>query len=393
MKYIHRLQEKNILEAIKRNKSVLLLGARQTGKTTLINTLKHDLAISLVRPDTRQRYEKEPGLLAGEVESLSEAKRAGRPLILLDEIQKAPGLLDVAQDLIDRGMANFVFTGSSARKLYRDTKANLLPGRVINSRLDPFTLSELRADNLKDRLLYGALPGIVKTLNPKHKEIDLESYVTIYLEEEVRAEALVRNLGAFARFLEYAASESGNIVNFRKLSQEIGVSHTTIKDYYQVLEDCLIVERVDPFTKSKTRKKLTKSNKYIFFDLGVRRVAAREGIKIPRDMLGTLFEQFVGLELIRSGRLSDKKVKILFWRDPDGPEIDWIIEDEDGYTPIEVKWTDTPSKRDIKHLRIFLAEYKKAETAYVVCQTPRRVKLDKNIYAIPWQEINKLTEI
>lgn len=390
MKYIKRQQEINILEAIRRNKSVLLLGARQTGKTTLINRLKHDLAISLIRPDVRQRYEKEPGLLAGEIESLSGRKRSARLLILLDEIQKAPRLLDVAQDLIDRGLANFVFTGSSARKLYRDTKANLLPGRVINSRLDPFTLSELPVKNLKDRLLYGALPGIVKTPNPKHKEIDLESYVTIYLEEEVRAEALVRNLGAFARFLEYAASESGNIVNFRKLSQEIGVSHTTIKDYYQVLEDCLIVERVEPLTKSKTRKKLTKSNKYLFFDLGVRRVAAREGIKFPRDRFGIVFEQFVGLELIHLGRLSDRKVRILFWRDPDGPEVDWVIEGEDGYVPIEVKWTDTPCKRDIKHLRVFLAEYKKAAAAYLICQTPRKVKLDKDIYAIPWQEMSTI---
>jgi len=390
MKYIHRIQEKNILESIKRNKSVLLLGARQTGKTTLINRLKHDLAISLVRPDIRQRYEKEPELLVGEIEALPKAKKFNRPLVLLDEIQKAIGLLDVVQDLIDRKIANFVLTGSSARKLYRGTKTNLLPGRVVNCRLDPFILNELYTDNLKDRLLYGALPGIIMVVNPRHKEIDLESYVTTYLEEEVRAEALVRNLGSFARFLEYAASESGNIVNFRKLSQEIGVAHTTIKDYYQVLEDCLIVERVEPLIRSKTRKKLTKSNKYLFFDLGVRRVAAKEGIKLPRNRFGILFEQFVGLELIRLGRLSDKKVNVLFWRDPDGPEADWVIENEDGYIPIEVKWTDVPSKRDIKYLQVFMTEYKEAKTAYLICQIPRRVKLDTGIYAIPWQEMNKL---
>ena len=390
MKYINRLQEKNICEAVKRNKSVLLLGARQTGKTTLINRIDHDLAISLIRPDIRQRYEKQPGLLAGETEAISDEKKSGRPLILLDEIQKVPELLNVAQDLIDRGVANFIFTGSSARKLYRGATINLLPGRVIVSRLDPFTLTELPASKIKERLFYGALPGILQTKDPKNKEKDLESYVTIYLEEEVRAEALVRNLGAFARFLEYAASESGNIVNFRKLSQEIGVAHTTIKDYYQVLEDCLIAERVDPLSKSKTRKKLTKSNKYLFFDMGVRRVAAREGTRPSRDRYGSLFEQFVGLELIRSGRLSEKKIKILFWRDPDGPEVDWVVEKDDEYIPIEVKWTDTPSARDIKHLRTFLSEYKNSKRAYVVCRTPRRVKLDKDIYAVPWQEIDDL---
>jgi uncharacterized protein len=390
MKYVHRSQENNILEAIQRNKSVLLLGARQTGKTTLISRVEHDLAISLIRPDIRQRYEKEPGLLAGEIEAIAEKKSSGRPLVLLDEIQKAPELLNVAQDIIDRKVANFIFTGSSARKLYRGAKANLLPGRVIAARLDPFTLTEFGTDEIKDRLFYGALPGIMQVQNPKDREKDLESYVTIYLEEEVRAEALVRQLGSFARFLEYAASESGDIVNFRKLSQEIGVAHTTIKDYYQVLEDCLVAERVDPLTKSKTRKKLTKSCKYLFFDMGVRRIAAREGIRPPRDKFGSLFEQFVGLELIRSGRLSDRNIKILFWRDPDGPEVDWVIEREEEYIPIEVKWTDAPSERDIKHLRTFLSEYKNANKAYVVCQTPRRVKLDKDIYAVPWQETDDL---
>ena len=389
MEYIPRLQEKNIIESINRNKSVLLLGARQTGKTTLINRLRHDLAISLVRPDTRQRYEKEPQLLAGEIEALKKNKSA-RPLILLDEVQKAPQLLDVAQDLIDRGIANFIFTGSSARKLYRGTQANLLPGRVVNFRLDTFTLTELQSSNLKEKLLYGSLPGIATTQEPRHKEIDLESYVTTYLEEEVRSEALVRNIGSFARFLEYAGSESGNIVNFRKLSQEIGVSHTTIKDYYQVLEDCLIAERVDPLTKSRTRKKLTKSCKYLLFDLGVGRVAAREGIKLPRERFGNLLEQFVGLELIHCARLSNKKIKILFWRDPDGPEVDWVIEDEDAYFPVEVKWSESPTEKDVRHLRIFLAEYKKAKAAYLICQTPRKVKLDKNIFALPWQEIDSL---
>lgn len=391
MKYIPRLQEKVIAESIQRGKSVLLLGARQTGKTTLINRLKHDLSISLVRPDIRQRYEKEPQLLSGEAEAINKKSTKSKPLILLDEVQKAPKLLDVAQDIIDRGIANFVFTGSSARKLYRDTKINLLPGRVVNCRLAPFILREIGANNLKEVLLFGTLPGIMATDKPRHKEIDLESYVTIYLEEEVRTEALVRNIGSFARFLEYAASESGNIVNFRKLSQEIGVSHTTIKEYYQILEDCLIIERVDPLTQSRTRKRLTKSSRYLFFDMGVRRAAAGEGVKLPRERFGNLLEQFVGLELIRCARLANNKTKILFWRDPDGPEVDWIIEQDGSYVPIEVKWSDAPSKKNIKHLKVFLAEYsKKAEIAYLVCQVPRKVKLDKNIFAIPWQEINTL---
>ena len=145
----------------------------------------------------------------------------------------------MAQDLIDRGRANFILTGSSARKLRRGARINLLPGRVAALRIDPFSLLELPAKDLHERLLYGSLPGILSVGNNVDRETDLESYVTTYLEEEVRAEAVVRNLGDFARFLELAASESGGIINLRKLSQEIGVAHTTIGAYYQILEDCL----------------------------------------------------------------------------------------------------------------------------------------------------------
>lgn len=213
----------------------------------------------------------------------------------------------------------------------------------------------------------------------------MESYVTTYLEEEVRSEAVVRNLGDFARFLELAASESGGIINLRKLSQEIGVSHTTIGAYDQILEDCLIAERIEPLTQSKTRKKLTKSEKYLFFDLGVRRLAAREGTKLSRDTLGRIFEQFVGLELLRCAHTANPAAKIRFWRDPDGPEVDWIIDENGAYTPVEVKWTENPVRGDVRHLEVFLSEYPPAKEGYLICQVPRKMKLGDKVFALPWQ--------
>lgn len=387
MSYTWRLQHRRILETLSRNKSVLLLGARQTGKTTLVTQLPWDLTVSLINPETRQRYERDPALLAGEVEALQLRRPAqARPLVLLDEIQKVPEILDVVQDLIDRRKANFVLTGSSARKLRRG-HVNLLPGRVVALRLDPFVLAESPPASLEEALLYGALPGIRAS---EEKEMDLESYVTTYLEEEVRAEAIVRNIGPFARFLEYAASESGQIVNLRKLSQEVGVSHTTIGSYYQLLEDCLIAERVEPLTQSKTRRRLTKTPKYLLFDLGVRRLAAREGTRLPKDTMALLFEQWVGLELIWTARLTGRRSQVRFWRDPDGPEVDWVIESEGDYTPVEVKWTAAPSAKDAQHLQRFLSEYRQAREAYLICQTPRRVKLGKQIIALPWQETDSL---
>ncbi|MEK7850027.1 MAG: ATP-binding protein [Candidatus Omnitrophota bacterium] len=390
MKYIHRLLEDRIRHTIERDKSVLLLGARQTGKTTLTRQFNFDLSISFVQPDVRQRYEKSPHLLKGEVESLVAKVKGRRPLVILDEVQKIPIILDVVQDLIDRGKANFILTGSSARKLRRGAKINLLPGRIVAFRMDPFSLAEFPAKDLGERLIYGSLPGILAVKDLPDRETDLEAYVTIYLEEEIRAEAVVRNLGDFARFLELAASESGGIVNLRKLSQEIGVSHTTIGSYYQILEDCLIVERVEPLTQSKTRKKLTKSAKYLFFDLGVRRLAAREGTKLPRETMGQIFKQFIGLELLRSAHTKGKATKIRFWRDPDGPEVDWVIDADGAYTPLEVKWTENPSSSDIRHLEVFLSEYKSAEVGYLICQVPRKANLSERVIALPWQSINEI---
>ncbi len=389
MHYIVRDIENPINAALKRNKSVLLLGARQTGKTTIVNQLKSDLSLSLVRPDLRLRYEKNPSLLTQEVSALVSAKSGRRPLVILDEIQKVPDLLDAVQDLIDRKTANFVLTGSSARKLKKGSHINLLPGRVVSLNLNPLSILEKTPQNLSQSLLYGSLPGIIALKNNQTKDIDLSSYVTTYLEEEVRTEAIVRSLGAFARFLEFAATESGNIINLRKLSQNIGVAHTTIASYFQILEDCLIIKRIDSISKSLTRKKLTKSSKYLFFDLGVRRLAAKEGSQLPSETMGKLFEQFIGLELLRAFHLSNE-TKLKFWRDPNGPEVDWIIETRKEYIPLEIKWSNSPSIKDIKGIQPFLNEYNRAKCGYIICRCPRRMQLAKNIIAIPWQELPTL---
>ncbi|MBI2500239.1 MAG: ATP-binding protein [Deltaproteobacteria bacterium] len=386
MQYIQRQLESGLQHHLDRGKSILLLGPRQTGKSTLLARLSSDLTLSLASPGTRQRYEKNSSLLIGEIEAL--AKKTKRPLVFLDEVQKVPTIMDAVQDLIDRHVAQFILTGSSARKLRKGRGVNLLPGRVVSMRLDPFLHQEY-AQPIEMILTDGTLPGIVQEREATDREVDLKSYVETYLEEEIRAEAIVRNIGSFARFLEFAGLESGNIINLHGLSQEMGVSHTTIASYFEILDDCLIAERIEPITQSLTRKKLTKSNRYLMFDLGVRRLCAGEGRSLSRDRLGNLFEQYVGLELIRLARLKTVSTKIRFWRDPDGPEVDWVIERGGEYIPIEVKWNDRPSRQDIRHLKVFLKEYKKAKKGYVVCRTPRPVKLEEEITAIPWQQLSE----
>lgn len=391
MQYIERSIEKKIDKLLKSGKSILLLGPRQTGKTTLLRSQKSDLHLNLIQPDVRQRYEQQPGLLLGEIDALrAERKKKLPPLIVLDEIQRVPALIDVVQDAIDRHIARFVLLGSSARKLRRHADMNLLPGRVILLRLDPLSLRERKPSNLEEALLYGSLPGIVSETSREQRDDALASYVTAYLEEEVRAEALVRSLGDFGRFLELAAAESGKLVSMRRLSQDIGVAHTTIQAYYQILEDCLIAERIEPLTRNDTRRKLTKSAKYLFFDLGVRRVTAREGTKPQRDAWGPLLEQYIGLELLRASRGIYRDTRLHFWRDADGPEVDWVIARENRLIPIEVKWSDKPTIGDVRHMRTFMREYPNAKKGFVICRAPRTFKIDPMITALPWERLHEV---
>jgi uncharacterized protein len=165
------------------------------------------------------------------------------------------------------------------------------------------------------------------------------------------------------------------------------VAHTTIADYYQILEDCLITERIDPLTRSATRKKLTRSPKILFFDLGVRRLAANEGRRPTRERMGEWFEQWVGLELVRMTRNLTARSPVRFWRDPDGPEVDWVLDLNDRLTPIECKWTEAPTAEHARHLTTFLAEHPSARHAYLVCRTPRRYLVAPRVEALPWQEL------
>src|SRR3989338_5449689 len=251
MQYIPRIIEKQLKNSLNRGKSILLLGARQTGKTTLLKHLNlNSLSYTFLDPEIRLRFEKSPRLLGQEIAAYKQLNHLNLPIVMIDEIQKVPALMDAIQLLIDNHEAKFILTGSSVRKLRRHSQFNLLPGRVINFHLDPLSLLEMPTPlpELQTLLLYGSLPGIYLENDLPAKEINLKAYVINYLEEEIRGEALVRQLGSFAQFLELAAIETGNQINIHKLSQELGVGRHTISEYFQILEDCLIAEKIDPIT-------------------------------------------------------------------------------------------------------------------------------------------------
>lgn len=373
-------------QALLRHKSVLLLGPRQVGKTTFLKSINWDINISLLLKKYRFKYENNPDILIQEIEAHPKFKKGLR--VLIDEVQLVPELLNTSQYIIDNEMAQMVLTGSSARKLRKHININLLPGRLVLIRMDALSLTEHQKTDIESLLLFGELPGIISLPSTKEKNIDLESYVMTYLEEEIRKEAVTKNIPAFYRFLELAAIESGKIISFRQIGSQSEVTHNTISAYYEILEDSLIINRIDPYTLNTTRKKITKSSKYLFFDLGVRRVAAREGVKLGRTRMGELFEHYVGNELIRLLNFHHFRNSLSFWRDADGPEVDWLIQTPQLLIPIEVKYKSKIEKSDCKHLELFLTEYAGyAKQAFVVCLCDLPYKINDRITAIPWQRL------
>jgi len=398
----NRFLEKNLLKLLKNGYSGLILGPRQVGKTSLVeyflNSFKNTHNYFLQNPKTRSDLEKEPEKIIKEVEAMEK-----EPIIFVDEAQKAPEIFDAIQYLLDKKQAQFILTGSSARKLRRGG-ANLLPGRIKRYYLDPLLWGELglikeshikkiAMDNinksdpfsLENFLVFGSLPGII-TLPKREQESFLKSYALIYLNEEIRAESLSRKIGAFSRFLELAAQESGTSPNYSKLSNEAGISVQTIKDYYQLLSDTLVVEIIEPFLKN-ARKRILASPKYYFFDLGVRNALARWPLSkdTANVQKGVLFEHFVMLEIVRRVRALNKNYKINYWRTSGGAEVDCVIDLGSEVIPIEIKSSAKVRLGDLKGLKNFLEEYSPlAKTGYVITTGERKQKLSKNIIALPW---------
>jgi len=391
----------------------LVFGARQTGKSTLIRALlpHNALIIDLSHPEERSRYLARPGDFVRTCRALPVQRRPS--FVFIDEVQAVPAIFDGVQHLYDsdKGRWRFVLCGSSARKLRR-TGTNLLPGRSILHRIVPLTLAEhpaldpappdtrsplplpwprggqptrpFPASDLNTRLAHGELPGIVTAREADRPDL-LKTYAVVHLEEEIRREALVRDWGAFVRFLALAASEAGSELNYAAISQEAGISQPTVKSYYQLLEDMFIGFSVPAFSKSP-RKNLLSTPKFFFFDLGVRHTAMglRPSKNVVRSAPGPLLEQWVGIELWkRLAYLGDGS--LMHFRTKDGAEIDFVIERRGRYTPIEVKHTEHPTSKDARHVISFLSENRRsARYGFVICRVSRPMALHERVLALPW---------
>ncbi|HAM70420.1 MAG TPA: hypothetical protein DCM86_02115 [Verrucomicrobiales bacterium] len=410
-----RWKAESLQEKLGRPYVHILFGARQTGKSTLLRSLIPDpaLSIDLADPRERSRYLADPGELINRCRALP-ANRKGQ-MVLIDEAQAVPEIFNSVQVLYDSDKERwrFVLCGSSARKL-RMTGANLLPGRSMLHRLYPLTLAEHPADtqrsphaqsplplawrdprgrrlfpagDLESRLTFGELPGVVCAPVSDRAEL-LKTYALNHLEEEIRREAFVRDWGAFVRFLNLAARESGQILNYANIAQETGLSKPTVKAYYQLLEDMFIGFSVPAFSRSP-RKNLLSTPRFLFFDLGVRHAAAGLDAvpEIVRAQPGPIFEQWVGIELwnriqyLGGGGLHHLRTK-------DGAEIDFIVERKNALTPIEVKWTKRPALSDARHILRFLEEHpKEARHGYIICRIDRPSRLHEQVTALPWSDL------
>jgi len=343
-------------------KSHFLFGPRQTGKTSLIrHSLKGVRSYDLLDNSVYLSLSQDPGRIAQEINPRDK-------IVVVDEIQRLPILLNEVHRLIEERGIRFLLTGSSARKLRRGG-VNLLGGRARTKYIHPLTYRELGNQfNLFKAIERGLLPSIYLSDDPR---ADLQAYTGSYLQQEIVAEGVTRNVPAFSRFLKVAALCNGTVVNFTNVSNDAQVPRTTVYEYFEILKDTLLLYELPAWRKSKKRKPLT-SSKYYFFDVGV--VATLQGrqFRPGTPEFGEALETYLMHELVSySDYISGEPLS--YWRSTSGFEVDFILGD---HTAIEVKAKENVSAHDLKPLRA-LAEEKKLKRYLCVSLEPRRRNLEK----------------
>ena len=364
MRFLRKLQLAELLE----KKSFFLFGPRSTGKTTLINHQLDDAKIfDLLDAKTYRDLLKQPSLL----EEASDAN-----IVVIDEIQKLPMLLDEVHRLIEGKGMRFLMTGSSARKLKRGA-ANLLAGRAWQAQLFPLSYTEIPGFDLMHYLNVGGLPQVYTS---KYPEEELKEYVSTYLKEEVQAEALTRNIAAFSEFLDLIGLSNGNEINFQSFARDCGVSPNTIQNYLQILDDTLVGFSLPAFTETKRRKAVSRM-KYYLFDIGVVNYLANRGQILPKsELFGSAFEHFIILECRAFLSYLRKNEKMTYWRSTSQFEVDLIIGNE---LAIEIKGTELVQDKHLKGIRAFKEEHL-VERYVVVSNDPQKRVTADGIHIYPW---------
>ena len=367
---------KNITERILKinlplNRSAFLWGPRKTGKTYWINNhYKNGIIIDLLKTDIFADYASRPSLLR-------ERYQAYHGLVIIDEIQMVPDLLNEIHWLIENSGVSFLMTGSSARKLRRG-HANLLGGRAWRYTMAPLTYGETKGFDLEQVIISGLLPPHFLSPDPVQ---DLRSYVADYLKEEIAAEAVVQSIPTFSEFLRVASLTSGELLNYTNVGRETGVSAKVVRNYFQILEDTLLGFRTSPWRKAKNRR-LVETEKFYLFDVGVTNYLSRKSPRIGTPEFGKSFEHYILMELKAYQAYRNPELDIRYWRTSSGYEVDFIL--DDMKVAAEVKASAKIHSGHTRGIKALQEEHSIGRAVIVSMEKhPRRI--DSSIEVLPWQ--------
>ncbi len=353
----------------KLDEGMFLFGARQTGKSTLLKErFKDAIYYDLLIPNVRKAFKRNPESFR---EALSD-KPAGT-LVIVDEIQKVPELLDVVHWLMVNNGLQFILSGSSARKLKR-SGANTLGGRAIPETLYPLVWPEVTDFQIDRAVQNGMIPRHYMVENATKR---LEGYVKVYLEEEIREEGEVRELDAFERFMEVAAISDGEMLNYSNIATDCGVTAKTVKAYFQILYDTLIGYEIPAFRK-EIKRRIVQAPKFYYFDVGLANyLMGRHALKRGSDDYGHAFEHLVMQEIIAYKGYKDKRESISYWHTYDKKEVDAVI--GDAKIAIEIKSCEEVKTRHKAGLKAFKEEHPDCRLILVSLDPITRKSEDKEL--------------
>jgi predicted AAA+ superfamily ATPase len=356
--YIRKLLLEN-----ENNDSVFLWGARQVGKTTLLeNQYPKAKYYDLLQSTEFERLFRRPSLLSEELETASEGE-----LVIIDEIQKVPQLLDEVHRLIQKKGLRFILSGSSPRKLKR-IGANLLGGRALKKTLFPLVSAEIPDFDLLKAVNNGMIPRHYAVNNPWDR---FRAYIGVYLNEEIREEAISRKLNSFSRFLEVAAFSNTEMVVYKNIAQDCGIDHRTVKEYFEILQDTLIGYLIPGFSATKKRRAIS-APKFYYFDVGVANyLCNRKNIEQGTDAFGHAFEHLIIQELIAYLNYNNSDEALTYWRTSSGYEVDAII--GQGRVAIEIKSSSEVNSRHLKGLKAFREDFSEARAIVVSMDKSKRI--------------------
>ncbi len=328
--------------------SFFLFGPRGTGKSSWVKLQYPEATyIDLLDDETYRRLLARP-------ECLSEFFKPNSKLVIIDEVQKVPAVLNEVHRLIEKKKIQFILTGSSARSLKKHG-VNLLAGRALTHSVFPLTAREMGDDFKLDRALqFGLLPMSVSSENPKKF---LEAYVKTYLKEEVEQEGLTRQLGSFARFLEVASFSQAQSLSVSQIASDAQVGRKVVEDYFSILRDLLLSYELPVFTKRAKREMMTK-RKFFFFDVGLYRTLRPKGpLDSQSELTGAAFETLCFQELFALNQYLDLGYEFFHWRTRKHEEVDLILYGEQGLLAFEFKSSSRLRGEDYKSLQLFAEDY------------------------------------